>query len=152
MPGALAAFRLTISSKRVGCSTGMSAGLEPLRILSTWGNLQVQPPAIEMAHRLGCRPCFAYRNIAQGHFGGILSVIGVDAPNCAPECPRISMGGGGRHWTKKDRIPSEIRRNPVFLGSLWMLLWWRGGGSNSRPLHCERSALPAELPPHTCKF
>ena len=26
--------------------------------------------------------------------------------------------------------------------------WWRGGGSNSRPLHCERSALPAELPPH----
>lgn len=26
-------------------------------------------------------------------------------------------------------------------------LWWRGGGSNSRPLHCERSALPAELPP-----
>ena len=25
--------------------------------------------------------------------------------------------------------------------------WWRGGGSNSRPLHCERSALPAELPP-----
>lgn len=26
-------------------------------------------------------------------------------------------------------------------------MWWRGGGSNSRPLHCERSALPAELPP-----
>ena len=25
--------------------------------------------------------------------------------------------------------------------------WWSGGGSNSRPLHCERSALPAELPP-----
>ena len=26
--------------------------------------------------------------------------------------------------------------------------WWRGGGSNSRPSHCERDALPAELPPH----
>ena len=25
--------------------------------------------------------------------------------------------------------------------------WWRGGGSNSRPSHCERDALPAELPP-----
>ena len=24
---------------------------------------------------------------------------------------------------------------------------WSGGGSNSRPLHCERSALPTELPP-----
>jgi hypothetical protein len=29
-----------------------------------------------------------------------------------------------------------------------MMKWWSGGGSNSRPLHCERSALPAELPPH----
>jgi hypothetical protein len=28
-------------------------------------------------------------------------------------------------------------------------VWWSGGGSNSRPLHCERSALPAELPPQT---
>src|SRR3569623_2854965 len=26
-------------------------------------------------------------------------------------------------------------------------LWWSGGGSNSRPSHCERDALPAELPP-----
>ncbi len=26
--------------------------------------------------------------------------------------------------------------------------WWSGRGSNPRPLHCERSALPAELPPH----
>src|SRR5471032_696793 len=27
------------------------------------------------------------------------------------------------------------------------ITWWRGGGSNSRPSHCERDALPAELPP-----
>src|SRR5215467_9309951 len=26
--------------------------------------------------------------------------------------------------------------------------WWRRGGSNSRPSHCERDALPAELRPH----
>ena len=25
--------------------------------------------------------------------------------------------------------------------------WWSGGDSNSRPSHCERDALPAELPP-----
>src|SRR5215471_3881386 len=25
--------------------------------------------------------------------------------------------------------------------------WWRRGGSNSRPSHCERDALPAELRP-----
>src|SRR6266702_1833663 len=29
-----------------------------------------------------------------------------------------------------------------------MYSWWSGGGSNSRPSHCERDALPAELPPH----
>ena len=26
--------------------------------------------------------------------------------------------------------------------------WWSRGGSNSRPPHCERGALPAELRPH----
>ena len=34
-PRALAALRLMISSNVAGCSTGRSAGLEPLRILST---------------------------------------------------------------------------------------------------------------------
>src|SRR5208283_2714650 len=29
----------------------------------------------------------------------------------------------------------------------WMTGWWRRGGSNSRPSHCERDALPAELRP-----
>lgn len=27
--------------------------------------------------------------------------------------------------------------------------WWSRGGSNSRPSHCERDALPAELRPHS---
>ena len=34
-PSALAVFKLITSSNRVGCSTGKSAGLAPLRILST---------------------------------------------------------------------------------------------------------------------
>jgi hypothetical protein len=33
----------------------------------------------------------------------------------------------------------QITRNPLILLG--------GGGSNSRPSHCERDALPAELPP-----
>ena len=32
------------------------------------------------------------------------------------------------------------------------LNWWSRGGSNSRPLHCERSALPAELRPLTGQY
>ena len=34
--------------------------------------------------------------------------------------------------------------------SAWLAVvsLWSGGGSNSRPSHCERDALPAELPPH----
>src|SRR5262249_6858851 len=35
-PSALAALTLTINSKRVGCSTGRSAGLVPFNILSTY--------------------------------------------------------------------------------------------------------------------
>ena len=34
-PSACAVFRLTISSNRLGCSTGRSSGLAPLKILST---------------------------------------------------------------------------------------------------------------------
>jgi hypothetical protein len=34
----------------------------------------------------------------------------------------------------------------------FLKFWWRGGGSNSRPSHCERDALPAELPPHAHAF
>src|SRR5690606_29899160 len=35
----------------------------------------------------------------------------------------------------------------VLFRPLWKGWWWSGGGSNSRPSHCERDALPAELPP-----
>jgi GNAT superfamily N-acetyltransferase len=36
-----------------------------------------------------------------------------------------------------------------FGGTLRQREWWSGRGSNPRPSHCERDALPAELPPHT---
>ena len=33
-------------------------------------------------------------------------------------------------------------------GTTGVGIWWTTGGSNPRPLHCERSALPAELVAH----
>src|SRR6476469_10707162 len=42
---------------------------------------------------------------------------------------------GGRKWKGPGAKPSPFDT------------WWSGGGSNSRPSHCERDALPAELPP-----
>ena len=33
------------------------------------------------------------------------------------------------------------------MNALAQVIWWRRGGSNSRPSHCERDALPAELRP-----
>ena len=38
------------------------------------------------------------------------------------------------------------KKGPETIRAL-LMGWWRGGGSNSRPPHCERGALPAELPP-----
>ena len=35
------------------------------------------------------------------------------------------------------------------MNALTRVIWWRRGGSNSRPSHCERDALPAELRPRT---
>ena len=44
---------------------------------------------------------------------------------------------------------AEIREEAKLkAGHHWMLKWWSGGESNSRPSHCERDALPTELPPH----
>ncbi len=41
--------------------------------------------------------------------------------------------------------PGNENAQPAWLGAE---SWWRRGGSNSRPSHCERDALPAELRPH----
>ena len=55
--------------------------------------------------------------------------------------PAAQRAGSPRHVGKaaKKKGPEIIRAQ---------LRWWRRGGSNSRPSHCERDALPAELRPH----
>src|ERR1039457_5677665 len=53
-----------------------------------------------------------------------------------------------RLWTRKRPEALILLSFQALLGLLWTVKWWSGGGSNSRPPHCERGALPAELPPH----
>ncbi len=43
----------------------------------------------------------------------------------------------------------EIQKHPTQIVGGVSERWWSGRGSNPRPSHCERDALPAELPPHT---
>src|SRR5207245_10633384 len=54
-PSALAVLRLITSSKFVGCSTGRSAGLAPLRILSTYRR-PVSQERHSLAHKLRGSP------------------------------------------------------------------------------------------------
>src|SRR5690606_8992517 len=61
----------------------------------------------------------------------------------------------GSPLARKKRQPPPFlalraQKRPADKGWPWQS-WWSGGGSNSRPSHCERDALPAELPPQqTC--
>jgi hypothetical protein len=51
-----------------------------------------------------------------------------------------------RLHTPKAKGAGSVRRPCCRkLFNLLRLIWWTAGGSNPRPLHCERSALPAEL-------
>ena len=45
----------------------------------------------------------------------------------------------------KAKIITILLPQPLYVMILWLL--WRLSGSNRRPLHCQRSALPAELSP-----
>src|SRR6185436_14251926 len=51
-----------------------------------------------------------------------------------------------RYFSRHDPAPEEVTMRYM---RCWLesKSWWSGGGSNSRPSHCERDALPAELPP-----
>ena len=44
-------------------------------------------------------------------------------------------------------LTMRFRQVLATVGLDWMDVWWSRGGSNSRPSHCERDALPAELRP-----
>ena len=48
-----------------------------------------------------------------------------------------------------ETTPTEDSVPGSYWTSSWEGDWWSGRESNPRPLHCERSALPTELPPHT---
>src|SRR5205085_5545896 len=64
-PKALALFKLMISSNFVGCSTGRSAGLAPLRILSTY--------VAERRNMSGRLAAYAIKtNSAHGYIAGSL--------------------------------------------------------------------------------
>src|SRR5262249_36020487 len=60
-------------------------------------------------------------------------------PATVQRCPN-ARGQSGRFAGR-----SKNERPPVAAA---VSFWWRRGGSNSRPSHCERDALPAELRPH----
>ncbi|CAG9253694.1 hypothetical protein BDI4_390016 [Burkholderia diffusa] len=84
--------------------------------------------AVRASRRHGARRCD----------GDAVSGAGVDVRSEAAES-RARMTAAERTLEKQKGLglatePFEFR-------------WWSGGGSNSRPSHCERDALPAELPP-----
>jgi hypothetical protein len=60
-----------------------------------------------------------------------------------------------QHCTANAPTAIVQRYSPtVTVGAMLLYLnnlgWWTARGSNSRPLHCERSALPAELAAQLC--
>jgi hypothetical protein len=44
-------------------------------------------------------------------------------------------------------LPGRRLKKPGVPGFIMLNFWWSGRGSNPRPSHCERDALPTELPP-----
>lgn len=70
-----------------------------------------------------------------GHCGPMANILGPPATAANAYTKQIRRTETKKPWHTKvsKAFPSGI--------------WWSGGGSNSRPSHCERDALPAELPP-----
>ena len=61
---------------------------------------------------------------------------------------RIRAPLGTGRMARNPAVTRDFRQQKTGLEGRFLLVhWWSGGGSNSRPLHCERSALPAELLP-----
>src|SRR5713226_8763580 len=55
----------------------------------------------------------------------------------------------GHLRTSNRRLHREKKRPSDFTRRPWMFIWWTARGSNPRPPHCERGALPAELAAHS---
>src|SRR5205807_5974725 len=55
-------------------------------------------------------------------------------------------------WIGPCAEPAPPLKEKACLNSRLERSWWRRRGSNPRPPHCERGALPAELRPHRAKI
>lgn len=77
---------------------------------------------------LGHRPCSGEPGYTTG------GVPGTRGTGKIARNPTTTRDYGQQKTGLEDRFLSEY--------------WWSGWGSNPRPSHCERDALPAELPPH----
>ena len=71
-------------------------------------------------------------------------------PAAAPAICCCAVTCRSRHLRRAPCDHRNLASNAAHGGLVQCFLkyWWSGGGSNSRPSHCERDALPAELPPH----
>ncbi len=98
-----------------------------------------------------------------GGFGRRRAVMQGLSSSVAPDMLGWSAPGFVRMFIWRKRLPAD---NRFIKGPRWgcpssgkkkgpslrltpRYLWWSWRGSNSRPLECHSSALPAELQPHT---
>ena len=101
------------------------------------------------------QPCGPVPNLS--HYGLIFSGIerhnriSRQLPKCAPWRELVAQVNTRRPNEIKALKKEKPWNTLCFQGFQERDFWWRGGGSNSRPPHCERGALPAELPPHAVK-
>ena len=136
-----------------GSPGGLELGvfdMEPLYGRSMVGGVQ-RLRDLGLSHALGLSPGLQVRGDALTQVVG--AVLMTDEASGADghlglAVDRTSLGTFVWHLcVEKQRIkPLILKELPKNQGL--RCRWWRGGGSNSRPSHCERDALPAELPPH----
>src|SRR3984893_3552305 len=62
------------------------------------------------------------------------------------------LAGRCDDWIGPCAEPATPLKEKACLNSRLERSWWRRRGSNPRPPHCERGALPAELRPHRLKI
>jgi hypothetical protein len=93
------------------------------------------------------------RKIMEGRAGAMRSGRPQLADDLASHCeeacsPEARIAGRTRRTTATQACHAEAQMKTPNRKQWGADGWWSGGGSNSRPSHCERDALPAELPPH----
>jgi hypothetical protein len=59
----------------------------------------------------------------------------------------VGLGWTALRWIRKRPESLYFQVFPALVAPSRTEIWWSQGGSNSRPRHCERRALPAELWP-----